>query len=138
MRAVIVFGVLPVLCGLSFATAAAPKKQTCDDTLSNQALRQCYLDSYTAADKELNSLFAKAKKSLADFYGAEEIKNAGGQEPVLDLVDAQRKWVSFRDANCRSLGTQMLGGSGQETIVSSCLARMTKERVEELKTFVSQ
>jgi uncharacterized protein YecT (DUF1311 family) len=34
------------------------------------------------------------------------------------------------------MGTQMLGGSGQETIVAGCLAEMTKDRAKELMTFL--
>jgi uncharacterized protein YecT (DUF1311 family) len=34
------------------------------------------------------------------------------------------------------MGTQMLGGSGQPTIVAGCMASMTKERAKELMTFL--
>lgn len=125
--------------GMSAAVTAgtAAKLLECQDE-SNLGMRQCSLAEYKLADKELNTVYAKVLKSLKESYGPEEIKNAGGQDPVEDMKDAQRKWVVFRDANCKSLGTQMFGGSGQETIVAGCLSSMTKDRVKELKTFLPE
>lgn len=129
-----------VLAPLAMADVAPPPppKGNCDDAMSNLEMRQCSYAEYQAADKELNAAYAKVIKSLKETYGREEIKQAGGQDPVADLKDAQRKWVAFRDANCRSLGTQMLGGSGQQTIVAGCLSSMTKDRVKELTSFLPE
>jgi uncharacterized protein YecT (DUF1311 family) len=122
---------------LAFAQSASAKLD-CKDPQDNLTMRQCAYEDYKAADKELNGVYAKAMAAMKSNYGPQEIKDAGGQDPSKDLKDAQRKWVAFRDANCRSLGTQMLGGSGQDTIVAGCLASMTKERVTELKTFLPE
>jgi uncharacterized protein YecT (DUF1311 family) len=131
-RAVLIAGM-----ALTF-THSASAKLDCKNPQDNMSMRQCAYEEYKAADKELNGVYAKAMASLKETYGREEIKQAGGQDPAKDLKDAQRKWVAFRDANCRSLGTQMLGGSGQQTIVAGCLASMTKDRVKELKTFLPE
>jgi uncharacterized protein YecT (DUF1311 family) len=136
MRTLLILPCLAVFAVSALADVAPPPKPNCDDAVSNLDMRQCAYAEYKTADKELNAVYHRARKFLKETYGPEEIKNAGGQNPMLDLMDAQRKWVAFRDANCKSLGTQMLGGSGQDTIVAGCLASMTKDRAKELMTFL--
>jgi uncharacterized protein YecT (DUF1311 family) len=139
MRRLVLAVAAAFFASLAWADVVPPRpKSTCDDPVSNLDMRQCAYAEYKAADAELNAVYLKALKFLRETYGPEEIKQAGGQNPAVDLRDAQKKWVAFRDANCRSLGTQMLGGSGQQTIVAGCLASMTKERVTELKTFLPE
>jgi uncharacterized protein YecT (DUF1311 family) len=133
-----------IAAALAFAPVALadvippPPKPNCDEPMSNLEMRQCSHAEFKAADKELNAVYQRALKFMRETYGAEEIKQAGGQNPAADLRDAQRKWVAFRDANCRSMGTQMLGGSGQATLVAGCLASMTKDRAKELMTFLPE
>jgi uncharacterized protein YecT (DUF1311 family) len=136
MRILTIAAALPLLAGVAFADVAPPPKPNCDDAMSNHEMRQCADAEFKAADKELNAVYQRALKFMRETYGKEEIRQAGGQDPSADLRDAQRKWVAFRDANCRSMGTQMLGGSGQATIVAGCVAAMTKERAKELMTFL--
>lgn len=136
MRLVYLAAMLPIFASIAIADIAPPPKPNCDEPMSNMDMRQCSYDEFKAADKELNAVYQRALKFLRETYGPDEIKQAGGQDPSADLRDAQRKWVTFRDANCRSLGTQMLGGSGQETIVAGCMASMTKDRAKELMTFL--
>ena len=137
MRFVIFTSALPFVALSAFADVVPPPaKRNCDDAMSNLEMRQCALAEYQQADQELNAVYQRALKFLRETYGRDEIKQAGGQDPSADLRDAQKKWIAFRDANCRSMGTQMLGGSGQETIVAGCLAEMTKDRTKELMTFL--
>lgn len=136
MRILTIAAALPLIAAMALADAVPPPKPNCDDAMSNHEMRQCSDAEFKAADKELNAVYQRAVKFLKEVYGPEEIKQAGGQNPVTDLRDAQRKWLAFRDANCRSMGTQMLGGSGQPTIVAGCMASMTKERAKELMTFL--
>jgi uncharacterized protein YecT (DUF1311 family) len=99
---------------------------------------QCARLDYVAADKELNAIYPKVIEVFKELYSPDMIASANGQDPVVDLKDAQRKWIAFRDANCRLVGAEMLGGSGQPLIETGCLARMTKERVAELKGFITE
>lgn len=138
MRGLFALVSLPFFVSASLADVAPPPKPNCDDATSNLEMRQCAYAEFKASDKELNAVYAQAMASLKETYGPAEIRQAGGQNPATDLKDAQRKWIAFRDANCRSLGTQMLGGSGQQTIVAGCLASMTKDRVKELKSFLPE
>jgi uncharacterized protein YecT (DUF1311 family) len=50
------------------------------------------------------------------------------------LRDAQRAWITFRDAACRAEGYVYFGGSMRLQVVALCLERMTRARTEELRS----
>ncbi|HAH09119.1 MAG TPA: urease-associated protein [Alphaproteobacteria bacterium] len=131
-----------VAAAVVFATLGqagdASAKLNCKEPMSTADMLQCADQDFQRADKELNAIYAKIMTQLKETYTAEDIKNAGGQDPVADLKDAQRKWIAFRDANCRFMGTQMLGGSGQAPITAGCMARMTEDRVKEFKNYLGE
>jgi len=52
------------------------------------------------------------------------------------LLEAQRAWLVYRDAQCRLEGYSLLGGSAQPMIVSGCLAMLTRQRTQELRDLV--
>lgn len=82
-----------------------------------------------AADKDLNRQYKATRKVLA-----ERDNDAGDDESAVDaLVAAQRAWVSFRDANCNVFGFQAHGGSMEPTLVSACLADMSRKRSDDLR-----
>lgn len=109
----------------------------CGDDADNQTMIQCTHQDYQKADKELNDVYAKLMKSTKESF-TPDITAGANQDPAADLKDAQKKWIAFRDANCRFAGTEMLGGTGQPLIVNGCLASMTKDRVKELKGFLGE
>lgn len=51
----------------------------------------------------------------------------------LAIVQAQRAWITFRDAHCQTIAFTMRGGSGEGTAYAGCIAEMTAQRIEELK-----
>jgi uncharacterized protein YecT (DUF1311 family) len=53
------------------------------------------------------------------------------------LLNAQRAWLKFRDAECRVAGYAMRGGTGEAMIVSSCMAEVTRARTKQLRDMVS-
>jgi uncharacterized protein YecT (DUF1311 family) len=123
---------------LVLAAAAGEAPVDCSGALSTHDMLECNGRDFRQADAQLNALYPKVLKSLKDSYPPDAIRAAGGQDPVKDLRDAQRKWVAFRDANCRSLATVMLGGTGQAVIEGGCRARMTRERIKELQEFLPE
>jgi uncharacterized protein YecT (DUF1311 family) len=130
-----------VFCATSWSASAdlaPPPKLNCNDANSNHEMIACARAEYAAADKQLNSTYKKTIARMREIFTREDIANAGGQDPVEDLRDAQRAWIVFRDANCRWEATQMLGGSGQPLVLHGCLARMTKERVEAFENYLKE
>lgn len=84
-------------------------------------MNDCAAAEYQRSDAELNAVWPIAK-SRADGVGA------GGQ-----LLDAQRKWIAFRDAACGAEIAPYAGGSIQPLIWYSCLTRLTRARTFDLQ-----
>ncbi|MBP0714254.1 lysozyme inhibitor LprI family protein [Burkholderia sola] len=50
------------------------------------------------------------------------------------LIASERAWITFRDANCR-IAAEYYRGIAHGYQIQSCLLRVTKQRVEELRKF---
>ncbi|MEM9310349.1 MAG: lysozyme inhibitor LprI family protein, partial [Pseudomonadota bacterium] len=49
------------------------------------------------------------------------------------LLEAQRAWITYRDAHCRVDGYTARGGSLEPLLVSTCKTALTKARTNQLK-----
>ena len=58
--------------------------------------------------------------------------------PLADkLVNAQRAWIAYRDAECNFSSANAEGGSVYPMVVSTCLDDLTKARTDTLKGYLS-
>jgi uncharacterized protein YecT (DUF1311 family) len=129
--------ILPVL-----AQAAAPPVPgwNCAEPIVQQEMNWCAGQDYAVADAELNAqwtITAAAMKSHdADFAasGAAAYDKRAGH--FRSLLEAQRAWLRYRDAHCRTEGYQARGGSMEPLLASSCKADLTRKRTEQLKDLV--
>ena len=80
---------------------------------------ECAAADYQRADAALNAAWGPVKAHI-DSYG-----------DGAKLLDAQRKWIAFRDAACEA-ESSVWGISGWRMIMYSCLARLTRRRTEDL------
>jgi uncharacterized protein YecT (DUF1311 family) len=51
------------------------------------------------------------------------------EEILSRLVASERAWIPFRDAESNFKAADMLGGTAESAVYSSCLTEMTKQRV---------
>jgi uncharacterized protein YecT (DUF1311 family) len=82
-----------------------------------------------AADAELNQAYTALKAAIRRF--AKEM----GQQPDIQLqslVDAQKKWIAYRDANCTFEDQLAFGGSSIGGNYSACLCALSLERAQDL------
>lgn len=123
--------ILPVLA--LAAPASAGEEWICDKANSNAEHLQCADREYRKHDAELNAVY---KALLKESEGQNDPLPGAGPPPLQALKEAQRAWVSYRDANCRWKASSFYGGSGQPVIMMSCLAITTRDRVKELRSFM--
>ena len=95
-----------------------------DKAMSTVEMYECQKTENEKQDKRLNQEYQKLMGELR------KDQSEDGKEIVERAVKAQRSWITFRDASCDLEGAQMLGGSGQISIVMGCVGRMTKERAD--------
>lgn len=107
--------------------AAQASDDPCFEKAQTQAaLNQCASDAYKRADGDLNRLY---KQMTARLSADDAVRQR--------LVDAQRKWLKFRDAECAFQTIRTVGGSIQPMNVNGCLTDLTRERVMQLQNHLS-
>ncbi len=132
------------------AQAAQPPNPdwNCDNPMVQQEMNWCTGQDYAAADVELNAQW-KITAAIMRERDAGMEADFGPINPVTPheeaaarmaysghfqtLLEAQRAWLSYRDAHCRLEGYSFFGGSAQPMIVSGCLASLTRQRTQELR-----
>ena len=129
MRIISVF-VAALFLGSSFAVAE--DEPDCENG-NQMELNLCAYKDYVKADKELNKLWPNIKKYAAD-SDADLEGNLKGYAKA--LLASQRGWLAYRDGQCALSGFESRGGSMESMVVSGCKARMTKERVKELRAIM--
>ncbi|WP_396331611.1 lysozyme inhibitor LprI family protein [Burkholderia anthina] len=75
------------------------------------------------ADARLNLLYQGLLRQL---NSEPEVKQA--------LIESERRWIAFRDANCR-IPSAYYRGTLHDYMVQSCMFDLTKQRAEELRKF---
>ena len=101
----------------------------CANAQVQMELNFCAERDWMIADADLNDAY-KAAQAVMKCIGAQF--PATQNEASSDLRDAQRAWVTFRDAACSAEGFLWYGGSGEQMIIYSCRARLTRDRATDL------
>lgn len=128
MRSIISAGLL--WAALALPSAARAQPADCSEANSTVEISQCFERELQRADAELNRAYQVALKGARD-DSALPASLKGRWEAT--LREAQRKWVAFRDADCKELiGYEWYGGTGMGSAVLSCMADKTKARTKEL------
>ena len=117
------------VCG-GVAIAHADDKPNCEDPQDQSTMTLCAGLDYDKADKELNKLWPSIKSAAE-----ENDKGASAEEGgyLKALMASQKAWIAFRDAECTWEGFVSHGGTMEPMLVNGCLARLTQERIKQLK-----
>lgn len=114
--------ILLVVISASLSTAHAGN---CSNAATQRELNDCANAAHRESDAELNALYRQIMVRL---------KGAAQQAEL--LTTAQKAWIAFRDAECSFAAFPSRGGSAHPMISSNCLDRLTRTRVDELKSYL--
>ena len=127
------------MIALLLLVAAAPAEQpqwNCEDPIAQQEMNYCAHQEYLAADESLNAHWEETAAVMRARdeagYGAED----GRPGYFETMLEAQRAWLKYRDAQCRSEGYLFRGGSMEPLMVSTCKTHLTKLRTQELRELI--
>ena len=109
----------PVMC-TSMAVAV-----DCDNANDQATMNQCAAQQHAAADTELNALYQLISMRLK-----------GQPDRKKLLVETQRAWIAFRDAECTFSASGVEGGSLFPLVYSNCTTDLTKARVQTFKNYL--
>jgi uncharacterized protein YecT (DUF1311 family) len=103
----------------------------CDSNVANVEYKQCLAEFAEKVDRELNVLW---RRVLAAIDADTSLTQSQRADWKSKLAEAQRHWVQFKQADCREpVGYEWYGGSGMGGAVSTCLAKHTLDRTQELR-----
>jgi uncharacterized protein YecT (DUF1311 family) len=115
--------------------AAADDAPNCDDPQDQSTMTMCAGLDYEKADAELNAAWIDIKAAAVE---SDQAVGDGSRDNENALLASQRAWITFRDAECEWQGFAARGGSMEPMLVSMCAAKLTRERVKQLQTGVSE
>lgn len=98
--------------------------QACQELSDYRQTYGCYQNLLEESDKLLN----KEYKALSDYLTDDNKAN---------LLDAQRKWIKFRDADCLFSDPREKDNSIISSNKAACLANRTIERLKHLENYNS-
>jgi uncharacterized protein YecT (DUF1311 family) len=129
-----------MLLGLAALAALQDPYQEyhCNDPQNQAEMNACAAIDFERADAELNRLWRDVIAGARDMD--REINREFDQAPTSEQVlrEAQRAWVTFRDAHCTYEGHEARGGSMESMIYNGCRARVTRERIAQLQPQAEQ
>lgn len=108
---------------LSHATSEQASGVDCTHAQGGYEQSYCASRLADAADVELNSSYRRLKDSLTT-------------EEVRKLVQIESKWIALRDEICDFETLPAIGGTGWPAFYSECIARLTKNRIIDLKAAI--
>jgi uncharacterized protein YecT (DUF1311 family) len=120
---------------------AAPAIETeeidCEHAQYQIEMNLCAAREFEAADAELNRQWAETSarmKALDAELDREHDRQPGHFDT---LLEAQRAWLRFRDAQCLSESFMARGGSMQPMLDSQCKTYLTVQRTEQLRNLAA-
>ena len=128
------------LAGLGFVAAliafpAVAQEVDCATAEAQVELTYCAEQDWLAADADLNTAYAAARKRMQGIDADLEADQRGAADY---LRDGQRAWVTFRDATCAAEGYAMHGGSAEPMVIYGCRARLTEQRTADLEAMAEE
>ncbi len=118
-------------------TAAAVAMNPCESAGTQAKSTQCAWNDFKRADAELNVQYGRSLAEAAERDRGDRINPAvpNGTRPSYTeaLREAQRAWVKFRDLHCTVEAYWGRGGTIEPMLRNFCLARVTRERTEQLR-----
>lgn len=130
-----------MITALLLMLAQAGELPDCNVKAAEQGIQQemniCAHRDFLIADAELNAQWRITRDAMRERDRQSAAPDWDERPGYFDtLLEAQRAWLSYRDAHCRSEGYSARGGSLEPLLVSTCKTQLTEERTRQLRALV--
>lgn len=125
-RSAAMFAVLAMSAAMAAASNAWADDACYQKAQSQFDLTQCSLDDLKKSDDSLNKLYKDMQSRLKDDNDTKKL-----------LVDAQKKWIAFRDAECTLATVRSAGGSINPMNFNSCANSLTQSRIKDFQAYLN-
>ena len=115
------------LAGACTAAAALD----CANAITTLDMNACAAEDVKAADARLNAVYQRIMKGLS------QPNEPGANHAAMKatLLDAQRLWVRFREADCKAIYTRDEAGSIRNLSSLGCMKAHAEQRIKELESY---
>jgi len=103
----------------------------CDKAVTTRDMEQCLTIESDKAEAALNQTYQRLVKRLTQ----PDTEHENYSEYRKKLLDAQRAWIKFRDADCDALYALNSAGSMRNIIYLSCKQQRAEQRTKELESY---
>lgn len=97
----------------------------CDTNLNQTDLNICSMNEYKKEDQKLNKVY--------NAYTATLNKAKKSQVKAVQL-----NWIKYKESDCKYQASAYKGGSMEKFVLTSCLAKKTKLRTQDLQTYLAE
>ena len=124
---------------LAAAPLAAEPAADCTDPVTQSAMNMCSFEDYRAADAQLNAAWKRAR-DLAKSIDRRSAEANAAEDRFARLLDAQRKWLAYRDAHCLAVVGERTPDSGTiwPLAQNTCMTQLTLARTQLLRQYADQ
>lgn len=116
-----------ILMAVVLASSTAPTQRDLDAQAGS---------AFTQADAAMNAQYQATMAAMRSLDGfpptAIPLRRTGPSHANM-VLQAQRAWLAYRDAECAAEGYNFRGGSAEGMSVDGCKTRLTIARTAELK-----
>lgn len=120
-----------MILALFLAAAVSEPPIDCANAMTQTDMNVCSYRDFLAADRSLNELWNKVTV---------KVKNLDGLGPKREFqrhLDAQRKWLAYRDAQCLAEnGPREESGTIWPLLQNTCLKKLTDARAQLLHAYL--
>jgi uncharacterized protein YecT (DUF1311 family) len=106
--------------------AFAFAQDKCADAMDQATMNECADAAFKESDKKLNELYKQVEARLEDDADIKKL-----------LIQAQRDWVKFRDAECSFQTAGAAGGSVMPMLTLQCMDDLTQSRVKDFEVYLN-
>lgn len=124
-----------VLAAAMIGGPALAQQVDCTAPQLQMEMTYCAEQEYIAADARLNAAYAEARARMRAIDADLAQDQKGAEE---HLKQAQRAWITFRDAACTAEGYKYYGGSMEPMVIYACQARLTDQRAVDLAALAAE
>jgi len=121
------------LCGAASAFDRKDEGIDCAHPTTTMESDLCASDVAAAADVELNTVYAQARRQLRTPANGGNCSYCGNAEQ--ELVLAQRAWMQLRDHDCDAVYAFNADGTSRNGAQMHCLTTLARDRTRQLRDF---
>jgi uncharacterized protein YecT (DUF1311 family) len=106
----------------------------CSNAVTTPDMNECASLNQKKVEAKLNQVYQKVMKDL-DKPDSEGEKYS---EYRKTLLEAQRAWIKFRDADCNAIYTYYESGSIRNLMAISCKQKHAERRIKDLEEYLGK